>query len=271
MKATIRYVLFGVLLIPALPVLYWQGRRVRKKVPKLAEATDPVGQTDPALGNANRKINVLLLGESTFAGVGVKRHVDGFAGSVSLTIATLMDANVSWQVLARSGYTVKKVRENLLPKFSGEAPDLVVLGVGGNDAFKLNNPVWWKREVRNLIGDIQQRFPDVPIVFAALPPIREFPAFPPLMQNIIGGLVELLTVVLEREVEKHPHVYLQQPAVVVKDWLATADSPLSIHDLFSDGVHPNAVAYRHWGEHLGKYIVENRVVPSLKLNLQDIN
>lgn len=260
MKAAFNYLFFGILLIPLLPVLYWQGRRVRQKVPRLSEAEEPAGTAESSSKHTERTINVLLLGESTFAGIGVNRHTDGIAGATASAIASELDATVNWQVLARSGYTVREVRKKLLPQYIAPIPDIVIIGVGGNDAFGLNNPVAWRLSVRKLITELREKFPDVPILFAAVPPIREFPAFPSLMQRIIGGLVEMLGRELQLEVLRHPNVYLQQPNVIVKDWLEDSESSISVDDFFSDGVHPAPSAYRLWGESLGKFIADHQIL-----------
>ena len=258
MRAAFNFFFFGVLLIPVLPVLYWQGRRVRKNVPRLGEADEPAGKVESR--KSDRKLHVLMLGESTFAGVGVDRHENGIAGALSACLAKNFEATVEWQVVARNGYTVQKVRKKLLPEYCGKVPDIVIVGVGGNDAFKLNSPIFWQRGIRKLIRDLHRRFPSAPILFAAMPPIRDFPAFPPLMQSIIGGLAEMMGRVLEKEVQRHPNVYFQQPRVVVKDWLSESDSILSVNEFFSDGVHPAPLAYKLWGESLGKFITEEKLL-----------
>ncbi|MDB9836325.1 hypothetical protein OAC51_05425 [Flavobacteriaceae bacterium] len=67
-----------------------------------------------------------------------------------------------------------------------------MIGLGGNDAFELNTPRKWKKDVRQLINNIKVKFKEVTIVFINMPPIREFPAFTSLIQFTIGNLVEIL-------------------------------------------------------------------------------
>jgi len=66
--------------------------------------------------------------------------------------------------------------------------------------------------------------------------------------------------VLEKEVQRHPNVYFQQPRVVLKDWLKETDSIMSVNEFFSDGVHPAPLAYKLWGESLGKFITEEKLL-----------
>jgi hypothetical protein len=55
-----------------------------------------------------------------------------------------------------------------------------------------------------MIDELRARFPEAPIAFTNMPPIREFPAFTPLIQRTIGGLVELHGEALKREVAPGP-------------------------------------------------------------------
>lgn len=244
MTAAVRYYLLVLVLLPIAPILYWQGRRVRKRVPHLPEALAPNG----VAGASGTPLRLLVLGESTMAGVGVDRHENGFAGALARRLAESLNQTVTWRVVARSGYTVRQVREKLLTEVSGEAPDVIVVGIGGNDAFQLTNPFVWQTQVRQLIIDLRDRFPKTPILFTAVPPIREFPAFPWLMQRILGGLVEMLGTTLQQECQYHDLVYCPKSHVRVNEWVGRSEGALSAADFFSDGVHPAPITYRLWGQ-----------------------
>jgi len=186
---SIRYFFSSLLALPLLPLLYFQGKRIRANVPMLPEAIEPQG-TIIHLGKP--KLNILCLGESTMAGVGVKFHAEGFVGALAKELAELQDAEVNWRVYAKSGYTAERVTRKLLQKLSNEAPDLIVIGLGGNDAFTLNRPWKWRQQMEQLIECLQKQFQDTPIFLTNMPPIKEFPAFTKPIKFVIGNLVEIL-------------------------------------------------------------------------------
>lgn len=136
---SLRY-LFGTLIaIPLLPVMYFQGKRIRKRVPTLPEAKDPEGtcwvhKTNP------QKLRIITLGESTLAGVGVATHQEGFTGSFAAQLADNLEFNIVWKVYAKSGFTAKEIRDNIVPTVIDAPTDLILVGTGGNDAFTLNTP-----------------------------------------------------------------------------------------------------------------------------------
>ncbi|MEO0896218.1 MAG: SGNH/GDSL hydrolase family protein [Bacteroidota bacterium] len=247
----LRYILGLLISIPFLPILYLQGKRVDKEVPRLPEAEDPRGTVGES---TYPPMKLLALGESTFAGVGVSRHEEGFAGALARNLASLYERKVEWEVIAQSGYTARQVREVLLPQSQQAQPDLIVLGIGANDAFKLNTPWGWEKEVVELIRDIKIIHPNIPIVFASLPPIKHFPAFTPLMQFFIGGLVEILGDCLPAIASAYPDIYYHNTRFQPEDWTAYQHEDEDVNQFFSDGVHPSKLAYEIWGKELAFFI-----------------
>jgi len=180
----LRYLLGSLFTLPLLPLLYYQGKQVKAQVPLLPEASGPEGRS----GGAGPPLRLLVIGESTMAGVGVDTHAEGFAGTLSDELAGRLGAEVRWRVYAKSGYTAREVRERLVPRIESAAADLIVVGLGANDAFALNSPRKWRRDIGELIDALQARCPAATIAFINMPPIKAFPAFPTLLKHIVGSL-----------------------------------------------------------------------------------
>jgi len=251
---TIRY-LFNILMaILLLPVLYFAGRRVLKNMPKLPEPTDTVGFVNV---NADRKFQLLILGESTMAGVGAASHAEGFAGSVAQILSKQMNKNVHWQVHAKSGYTAKQVTEKIVPAVTVTSVDLIMIGLGANDAFTLNPPWHWQRHTHTLIQQLRQAYPHAPIIFLHMPPIRNFPALPPLLQFFMGNQAELLSDALAQTITLYPNVYFPDESFSLYRWQQQANG--SYEQLFSDGVHPSELAYGLWAKEIAKYMSSQNI------------
>jgi lysophospholipase L1-like esterase len=256
-KTDFRFWLGVLAAIPLLPLLYFQGRAVKRKVPRLPEAANPEGVAGDFQDRKNR---VLFIGESTFAGVGVAYHEDGFAGALANQLAQQLQSQIHWKVFARSGYTARKIRERILPLTAGEEADLIVIGLGGNDAFELNLPRNWKLQIRKLIAALRKQFGQTPIVFTHMPPIKDFPAFTPLIHWSVGNLVEQLGATLAEIVEDEPGVYYPDEVIRLSEWVKRFDEELHSKDFFSDGVHPSALTYRLWAADLSRFIDKMKVV-----------
>jgi hypothetical protein len=82
----------------ALPVLIWQGRKVRASMPRLPAAQGPL--TGVAAGQPPA-LRLTVLGDSAAAGVGAKRHDEALAGYLSTEVAERTGRVAAWRVVAR--------------------------------------------------------------------------------------------------------------------------------------------------------------------------
>jgi lysophospholipase L1-like esterase len=253
----LRYLLGAITALPLLPLLYLQGRRIRARIPPLPEAkrTEGLAHSDTP---HKPLLHLLTLGESTIAGVGVETHEEGFTGTFAYDLATRLDVNITWKVYGKSGYTAKQVTEKIIPKINEQQVDLIIIGLGGNDAFTLNNPRTWKKQVGELIASIRLKYPAVLIVFTNMPPIKEFPAFTSLMKYIVGNLGEILGDTLQDLVKNERGIIYFSERITIQDWIdRKLVQPLDPSDFFSDGVHPSALTYQTWAKAIAEKLSYN--------------
>jgi lysophospholipase L1-like esterase len=243
--------------IPLLPLLYFQGKRIRVIVPRLPEAQ---GIQGIASTGVVRTIHIITIGESTIAGVGVATHEVGFTGTLAKELATKLKVNVSWKVYAKSGYTARRVTERLIPSITEKQIDLIVIGLGGNDAFALNTPYRWAKDIEELILALKEKYGTTPIAFTNMPPIKAFPAFTSAMKFTLGNLVELLGEKLAQVVAKQSNVYYQSQNITLKDWIVRMNINSTEKDFFSDGVHPSKLTYQTWAKDFSNFIIQNIVL-----------
>lgn len=253
----VKYMLSLLATIPFLPVMYVQGKAIKKKVPKLPPAKSPSGYVDR---NATSTMSILGIGESTMAGVGINHHADGMLAAMSVTLSRSWKVNINWDIYAESGYNVKRINDEVIPIIPHRIVDLIVVAVGGNDAFDLATPWVFRQEIGRLIRLLQSAQPGVPIVFTNMPPIRNFPAFTPLIRRVIGGLVEIHGEVISGLIENYENVYFNSEIITLDSWADRLGIDMNEGDYFSDGVHPSALTYKTWGEAMADYIVERQLV-----------
>lgn len=243
--------------LPLLPIIIKQGKKIRAEVPELPEASNPKGYVNL---NASKTIQVIFIGESTFAGVGVATHKEGFTGTLAQHIANQYHVNVKWSVYARSGYTARKMHEKLLPKIQETEADLIVIGAGGNDAFKLNHPLAWKRDMSNLIYELKDRYMGTPIACTNMPPIKIFPAFTKTIKFVIGNLGEILGDELHSLTKSINQVYYNEERIDGETWKDHLGTAPEIDTLFSDGVHPSKLTYQLWAEDFMEFIKRKQII-----------
>ncbi|WP_114905203.1 SGNH/GDSL hydrolase family protein [Kordia sp. SMS9] len=253
----IKYTLGAIVSVPLLPILYFQGQKIRRTIPDLPEATDVEGMSTT---ESDQSFQMLAIGESTIAGVGASTHESGFTGTLAKELTAQISANVSWKVYAKSGYTAKCVHQKIIPEITEQTADLIVIGLGGNDSFKLSTPKRWNKDVRALIDTIRESYPKTPIVFTNMPPIKEFTAFTGTFKFVIGNLVILLGEELEKVVKDYDNVFYNAKELKYEELINRMNLDASPEDFFSDGVHPSELAYQIWAKDVAEFIQEKDIL-----------
>ena len=253
----IKYILGSILTFPLLPLMYFQGKKIKAKVPRLPEAKGIEGFS--AVFSKNT-LQMITIGESTIAGVGVDTHQEGFTGALANELASELKTNIDWKVYAKSGYTAKRVKEKIIDLIKEKSIDFIVIGLGGNDAFELNTPKKWNKDVRELIKSIRLKFTGVPIIFINMPPIKEFPAFTTLIKFTIGNLVNLLGKELEKIVKDFEQVYYYTLEIKLLDYIKRFNIKINPVNFFSDGVHPSKMTYQLWAKDVSNFMTQSKEI-----------
>jgi lysophospholipase L1-like esterase len=248
----LKYLFGGVVMLPLLPFMYLHGQRIVKAVPQLPDAKGPEGTV---AGSGARSMRLLVIGESTMSGVGVATHEEGFTGALARTLGAGWQTKVQWKVYARSGFTLRKLKAEVLPLIKEDAADLIVVGMGGNEAFKMNTPAGFRRDMQAVIDDLRSKFgPDVPITFPNMPPIKEFPAFTSLIKFTLGNMVEYFGEELTDLVDGQPNIYYNNEVIRLAHWTKALNMEEDPTAFFSDGVHPSGLTYTTWGADFAQFL-----------------
>ena len=242
---------------PFLPFMAIQGRKIKRRMPDLPEAAPPYRGM---VRGTDRTIRILGLGESTIAGVGVGQMSQSMTAHIARHLQNLLGCSVEWNVVARSGFTADKVREELVPLIPPESFDLLVIGLGGNDTFQLNSPGRWGKDIQRLLNSIRQVGHRCPIVFMNVPPVHEFPIFPWYLKLVLGRLVRLHGKMLQAIIPQHQDTHYMKETIQLEKMKQKVPYPTCTRDYFSDGVHPSELTYRLWAGDVADFIVRESVL-----------
>lgn len=215
------------------PILYAQGIYTRSKISKLAEAGGP--RSGSVQGDSGL-LRILMLGESTVAGVGVPSHDQGLAGQTAQSVNAMTGATVNWFVHAANGITAAALRSSLVELPDDIRADLIVIGLGANDVFRLQGPVKWEKDLRALIDAVREHCGFAPVMLSAMPPIGHFPGLPQPLRSVLGLRARLLDESTVRLAGKMTAVHFV-PVPGEPDCSMFCD----------DGIHPSAACYSIWG------------------------
>ena len=242
--------------IPLLPIIYFQGKKIKKEIQFLPEANDPEGSINI---NSNQTLEVLFIGESSFAGVGSDFHQNSFAGYYSKELSATFNSNINWKVYAKSGYNVGKVNQFIVPEIYENQCDLLVIGIGANDSFEFTQPKKWLKNIQLLINSLRKKFPETPISFAQLPTIEAFPALTKEMQFVLGNHKDLLAQYLYSQTSKNKNIYFPTNKVDIQKWMKLLNDNQTIADFFSDGIHPSELTYKMWTKESVQFLLDSKL------------
>ena len=245
-----RYFLGALCAVPFLPAMYWQGKRIYAEMPKLPDALDTEGR----YGEGQTPLRLLAVGESSISGVGVERHCDSIVGGLANYLARGGQTRVDYRVVAKSGYDAARVHDELLPQLPADSPDLILLGLGGNDAFQASTPRRFVRHTRRVLDRLRALYPHTPIVMLTVPPIYDFIGFTKLLRFFMGGLARLFGDCLEYLTGQYEQLHYFNEELSLRKFQELVGRPSEPVEFFSDGVHPTALTYRIWAEQLGRYV-----------------
>jgi lysophospholipase L1-like esterase len=221
----------------ALSPLMRQARRVRKRMVRLPE---PLGEGSGLEGAADGTgmLRLLVIGDSTAAGVGVNHMRDALPPQLAAILATRRGCTVEWSVSARTGATATFTAEELVPMAPLDQ-DIALVLVGVNDVVKLTPRQTWRASMDRLVDALQKHLqPGGQMVLAGLPNLWQFRAFPQPLRAVLGWHGR----VLNREI--------RQIAERRRGVMHVAMPPVSGPEMFADdGFHPNAAAYRALAAH----------------------
>jgi len=252
-NSTIKYLIGAICSTPLLPIMYLDAKRLRKNIPDLPEATGFEGIAKYGVDN---QFKLIVIGESTMAGVGVNTNEEGFAGNLAKELAQQLKQTIHWNVYAKSGYNARKVATEIFPTIKENKADIVVIGIGANDAFELHSPNRWRKDVLALIDKVQSKFPNTPIYFTNMPPVKSFPVLSTVLQSTVGTLAELLETELIDIVNNKKAIYYDTQKFTAEKWQERHQVTIPSEDFFSDGVHPSKLAYQLWAKDFADFIME---------------
>jgi lysophospholipase L1-like esterase len=235
-----KFIVNGILISPVLPFLYLQGQFTRWKVGKLPDAQ---GNTSGEVIRNNGVTNLLVIGESTVAGVGAKNHAEALTGRFAEHLSRKTGKTVRWHALGVSGITIHRTIRELVPKIPNAKFDAILIGLGGNDVFGLSSPKKWRDGLSKLIGIFREKYPESTIYVANVPMVREF-----------IGLKNPLRFVLSRVAKMHHFNSLDLISSLENVYYYQPRSRFEAEH-FSDGIHPSAHGYDKWAEEMVEFFL----------------
>lgn len=223
------------------PLLVWQGVRVRRSALRLPEARGPRRGT--AGGRDQPCLRLLVVGDSSAAGVGVGHQREALAAPLARALAQRLGGPVAWQLVATTGHRAADALEALRGAKRLAPADVMVAVLGVNDAVAMTPARAWLAALDDLHACAAERAGVGATWHTALPPMGRFSLLPQPLRWVLGREAARLDTALARHLEGRADRHLAAlpptpPGVLPSGWVA------------DDGFHPGPIGYRRWAEAL---------------------
>ncbi len=200
------------------PVVLPQARRAKRAIPRLPDAAAPWHGALPG----DDPISILVLGDSTAAGVGAETQDDALPGNLARVLSAECERGVSCRATGENGAT---------------AGDIVFVTIGANDALGLRSRGAFRRDFRTILRRLRSVSPKALILVSSLPGFGQFEALPNPLRWALGLHGRNLESAARTVVGREPGVIMSPPA-----------PPYTPGFFASDRFHPSASGYRDWVE-----------------------
>lgn len=223
----------------ALPVALWQGLAVRRRTERLVP---PAGPHQGVTGAGEPTLRLLVIGDSSAAGVGVERVEQSMGPLLAAHLARRTDETVHWRVAGFNSATAGQIRDHVVKHLPRDGFTHVVLSIGTNDAKNFHTLSRFKAEFGGLIYALKARFPSARLVWSPVVEMRDVPALPRPLSDILSLRARAVNALGARLVRERGGV-------------AATPLPVGSPTGFAvDGFHAGELGYAAWAKHLLPFV-----------------
>jgi lysophospholipase L1-like esterase len=224
----------------ALPVYVWQGLGVRRRTKRLSPPHNPGSLSFPGKGEA---IRLLILGDSSAAGVGVDAIDKSFAGFLPRLLSERSGRPVHARIAGMNSATAAHIRDHAVPHIEPRDFDYIALNIGTNDAKNFHTGRRFCRDFGTLLYALKARFPHATIIWSGVLDLEKVPALPRPLARILG--------IRSRIIDANGRALCHERGALAPhgDWRSVAEN------FSEDGFHASEQGYREWAESVAMYII----------------
>lgn len=232
------------------PLLLLQAVRVRATALALPEAEGPRrGRVQPTNRRVDTPLRLLVVGDSSAAGVGVAHQHDALVGHLARGLAHELGCTVHWQLVARTGDTTGEALAHLREHRARGAlapADVLVTALGVNDVVRQIPPARTWQQLQDLHALAAEAAGVRYWLHSGLPPLHQFPLLPRPLRWVLGSQAELLNQHLQTQLGDQTDRALRRLPLGLR-----VEGGQGL--MARDGFHPGPEGYAVWGQAMARF------------------
>ncbi|MEM9277988.1 MAG: SGNH/GDSL hydrolase family protein [Pseudomonadota bacterium] len=225
----------------ALPVYIWQGLGVRRKSIRLAP---PQQKPMVELKGRGKPINILFIGDSSAAGVGVDVFEEGVSGRLPHLLKQKSGRPIKQRTSGNNSATSGSIRDFIIPHLEQGTYNYIIVSIGVNDTKNFHSGKRFCKEFGTLLYALHAKFPGAKIIWQGLIDMENVPILPSPLNKILG--------IRSRLLRKNGKILCRERGALAPE---TKWQPIP-QNFSHDGFHASSEGYRVWAEELSDYILQ---------------
>lgn len=224
------------------PAYAWQGAKIRNGTERM---DPPAHKGELSSKGKGKPIKVLLIGDSSAAGVGVDTIEHSLGGHMCRLLNKKSKRPITVRIAGNNSATAPQVRDYIVPNIEHQKFDFIALNIGTNDAKNFHHGNKFCKNFGTLLYALKTKWPDSKIIWSGIIDLEELEMLPKPLNKILG----IRSRILNRNGEK---LCAERGALAPgnKEWKV-------IRENFSnDGFHASSLGYERWAEGLSSYMLE---------------
>lgn len=225
----------------ALPVYIWQGLSLRRGIDRL---NPPEEQNVLPVKGKGKPYKILLIGDSSAAGVGVDDIHDSLGGQIVKLLAKATSRPIEIRIAGCNSATAGELRDFTVPNIEHAPYTHVILNVGTNDAKNFHTGKRFCADFGTLLYALNTRFPTAQIIWSSILDLSTISTLPKPLNHILG--------IRSREMARRGEILCAERLAEIPD----GNWDPSVENFSSDGFHASAKGYHEWAQVLVAHILK---------------
>lgn len=226
------------------PVYAWQGTKIRGTTQRMPPPTHNGNLFKK--GNAKKpSLNILLIGDSSAAGVGVDTIEQSLGGHFCKLLNEKTNRSVNIRIAGNNSATAGALRDFVVPHIPYDTYDYILLNVGTNDSKNFHTGRRFCKEFGTLIYALKAKWPQAQIIWSGIINLEELEMLPKPLNKILG--------IRSRIHNNNGTILCEERGAIApgnKDWKVITEN------FSADGFHASPLGYERWAQGIADYIVE---------------
>jgi len=224
-----------------LPVYIWQGLSLRRRALRLSP---PEPQSIAPQKGTGKSLSILLIGDSSAAGVGVDDINHSLGGQLVKQLSEKTGRPVEIRIAGCNSATAGQLRDYVVPHIKRQNFTHVIINVGTNDAKNFHTGRRFCNEFGTLIYTLKTRFPDAQLIWSSILDMSAVPSLPTPLNKIIG--------IRSRELRRRGEILCRERMAQIPE----GDWEPSTENFSRDGFHASEKGYSEWATVLVSHILK---------------